>query len=81
MADLLEAEGRALRRSIFRSSAGLVLLASAGILGLAGLGFCLFGVYVGLETPLGSTAAALLTGLAALMLMLVMVWIATRISR
>lgn len=80
MADLLEAEGRALRRSVFRSSAGLALLAGATVLGLVGIGFCLFGTYLALGKLFGPVAGALLTGVLSLLLTLVVAWIATRLG-
>jgi hypothetical protein len=80
VADLLEAEGRALRRSVFRSGAGLALLVGATVLGLVGIGFCLFGAYLALGKLFGPVTGALLTGLLSLLLTLVVAWIATRLG-
>jgi hypothetical protein len=81
VADLLEAEGRSLRRSAVRTGWGLGLVTVASVLLLAGLVLCLAALYDALAAQLGSVAAKLGTGLAGLALAGVAAWLAGRVSR
>lgn len=81
MADLLEAEGRALRRSTARLGGSLVLFALAGLLAAGGLCLCLWGLYQYLAVSLGGTAAALLTGATTVVIAGGLLWIGQRMSR
>jgi hypothetical protein len=81
VADLLEAEGRALRRSTARLGGSLVLFALAGLLAAVGLCLCLWGLYQYLAVSLGGTAAALLTGVTTVVIAGGLLWIGQRMSR
>ncbi|MFZ0469242.1 MAG: hypothetical protein WAL92_10005 [Thiogranum sp.] len=81
VADLLEAEGRALRRSTARLGGSLVLFALAGLLAAGGLCLCLWGLYQYLAVSLGGTAAALLTGVTTVVIAGGLLWIGQRMSR
>lgn len=81
VADLLEAEGRVLRRATARLGGTLVLAAVAGLIALGGLGLCLWGIYQYLTASLGNAAAALVTGVASVVVAGGILWIGQRISR
>jgi hypothetical protein len=81
VANLLEAEGRALRRSTARLGGSLVLFALAGLLAAGGLCLCLWGLYQYLAVSLGGTAAALLTGVTTVVIAGGLLWIGQRMSR
>ena len=81
LADLLEAEGRSLRRAAARLGGSMVLFAVAGLLAVAGLCLCLWGIYQYLAVSLGAVSAALLTGIASLAVAGGVLWIGQRISR
>jgi high-affinity Fe2+/Pb2+ permease len=81
VADLLEAEGRALRRSTARLGGSLVLFALAGLLAAGGLCLCFWGLYQYLAVSLGGTAAALLTGVTTVVIAGGLLWIGQRMSR
>ena len=81
VADLLEAEGRALRRSTARLGGSLVLFALAGLLAAGGLCLCLWGLYQYLAVSLGGSAAALLTGVTTVAIAGGLLWIGQRMSR
>jgi len=81
VADLLEAEGRALRRSTARLGGSLVLFALGGLLAAGGLCLCLWGLYQYLAVSLGGTAAALLTGVTTVVIAGGLLWIGQRMSR
>jgi hypothetical protein len=80
-AELVEAEGRALRRSSLRvcmvcGVAGLALALAA-----AGLGILLWSFYEALPARIGTPAAGVLTGLLALLIAGLCGWLARVISR
>jgi hypothetical protein len=79
--DLLEAEGRLLRRTVMRAGVGLAMVAVAALLVFGGLAFCLWAVYQGLVAQLGPVNAALVVGVLMLLLAGLMAWIAIRLSR
>lgn len=79
--NLMEAEGRALRRGSQRVFGGLVLTGLGGLLGALGLGLILWALFRGVAGPWGITGAALVTGGAALLLAGFIAWIAIRIAR
>ena len=81
MADLLEAEGRLLRRTVMRTGVGLAMVVVAAMLVFVGLGFCLWAAYQGLVVQLGPVNAALIVGILMLCLAGLMAWIAIRLSR
>ena len=79
--ELLEAEGRALRRSLMRTGAGLGLIVTAVILAVTGFGLCLWSGYLYLGTVLEPPLAALATGGLTLGLSAILLWIAARLGR
>ncbi|MBD3816353.1 MAG: phage holin family protein [Halothiobacillus sp.] len=79
--ELLEAEGRALKRSVRRVSFGLVFLLTASALILTSLGFLLAAGYLALAAALGSTLAALIMGGVSLLLAATLGFIAYRAMR
>lgn len=67
--DLMEAEGRALRQGIVKAAVSLALILVAAVLLLGALTWLTWSMFLGLAaTALGSAVAALLTGLATLVL-------------
>jgi len=81
LTDLAEAEGRALRRAVFRTGWGLALMLVMGLLIAAGLGLCLWAGYTYVAIRIGDIRAALLAGAAALLLAGGCAWLAIRLSR
>lgn len=81
LCELIEAEGRALRRSLIRTGAGLGLLVISAVFGLTGLGLCLWSAYLYLDTQLAAPLAALATGALTLLLAAGVLWIALRLGR
>ena len=80
LADLLEAEGRTLRRSAARLGLGLGMIVLAVAFAAAGLGLCLWAAYQYLATALGQTPAVLLAGVAALVAAGLFLWLARRLT-
>jgi len=62
LADLLEAEGRALRRGTVRMGAGLAMAGLAALLAALGMGLVLWGIFQGLVHLWGEVVAALAAG-------------------
>jgi hypothetical protein len=81
LADLLEAEGRALRKSVVRVGGGIACLGVAMILAVFGVGLCLWAVYLWLVTSLGSAGAAAVIGGVLLCLAGGLTWVAIALSR
>lgn len=79
--DLLEAEGRTLRRSAMRVGVGLGLFVASAVVGLAGLGFCLWSAYLYFDTMLGTPMAALATGALTFLIAGGLLWTALRLNR
>jgi hypothetical protein len=79
--ELLEAEARALRSGSFRLGLSLVLLGTAGILMVVGMGLILWAVYFYLAILLSSPTATLITGMVTLLVAGGLVWSARRLSR
>lgn len=79
--DLLEAEGRALRESVFATAMAItLLLLSVGIV-LFGVVMLALGVFWGLSAALGQAGAAALAGGVAVLLGLGVMWLAASTSR
>jgi len=74
--DLLEAEGRTLRRAVMRLGWGLMLLVVAAFMILAAAGFFLMGIYQYFSSQYTSQVAALLLSFLSLMLAFIIVGIA-----
>jgi len=81
LADLLEAEGRALRRGTVRMGAGLAMAGLAALLAALGMGLVLWGIFQGLVHLWGEVVAALAAGALALLLAGSLAWIAGRLAR
>lgn len=81
IADLAEAEGRVLRRVAGRLGLGLSLTLVAAVLLLAGAGLLLAALWLGLDGPLGHAGASAITGAAALVVAVGVLWFASRLSR
>ena len=81
LADLVEAEGRSLRRNIVRVGNSLTLIAIAVLLAAAGAGMLLWALYQSLAAAVGSALGALLTGLAGLIAAVILSWIAALNAR
>jgi hypothetical protein len=81
IADLVEAEGRVLRRVVSRLGLGLLGLIGAGVLTLAGLGLLLVALYVVLASELPPAGAAALTGLACLLAAAGVLWLVRNSNR
>ncbi len=81
VAELFEAEGRALRRAAARTGQGLGLAAAASVLAVIGMGLLLWALYQYLETVLSPASTALVTGVATLIAAGVLAWTAHRITR
>jgi hypothetical protein len=79
--ELLEAEGRALRRAMLDTGVGLGLIVVASLFALAGLGLCFWSAYLYLVTLLGQPLAALATGVLTLCLSGGLRWAASRLNR
>jgi hypothetical protein len=79
--DLIEAEGRSLRRAVMRLGVGLGLLMVAAAVAVAGLLLVVAAVYLGLEPQVGPAWAALIVGMLLLFGSGGLLWIAHRVSR
>lgn len=80
-ADLVEAEGRELRRQLRRITFALAAGVVGTIMALLGLGFLLLALYRLLETQMSSAAAAAVFGIAALILAIGAIWTARRLFK
>lgn len=81
LADLAEAEGRSLRYGIARVGGALALLTVSAVMLLAGLGFWLWGIYALATQYIPAPSAAALTGLFAVVMAGVVLWLAARVNR
>lgn len=79
--DLLEAEGRALRRAILRVGWGLVFLIIAGLLVLAAAAFLLTGIYLYCASQFSPPIAALVVSCVAFLLALISAFVGYRRMR
>jgi hypothetical protein len=79
--DLVEAEGRALRRQAVRFLWTVALILVASVMGAVGVGFVLAGLYWLLSAQLSAPEAAILFGIIALALAGAIAWIAHGLMR
>jgi hypothetical protein len=77
--DLMEAEGRSLRRHLIRIGLAAALLFVAALLGLLGIGFLLYGLFWLLAEQMSNPGAAAALGLVALALAGGVVWTVHRL--
>lgn len=80
-ANLMEAEGRTLRRAVLLTGVQLLVLAGAVILALAGLGFFLWAAYLVLANAFGPAPAAVVVGAMGCLLAGLIAWLSLRSSR
>ena len=64
-----------------RTGLGLASLVIAALLGLAGLGLCVWAAYLGLSAQMGSITAALILGVLLMLFAGLVTWIAIRLTR
>jgi hypothetical protein len=81
LADLLEAEGRALRHSTLRAGVGLLCLLMAAVMLLGGALFCLWASYQWLSVVISPVAAKVLVGVVMMSIAGGLVWVSIRVSR
>lgn len=79
--NLVEAEGRALRRQAVRFVWTVALIIGAAVIGMIGVGFVLAGLYWLLTEQLTAPQAAILFGIIALVLAGAIAWIAHGLMR
>jgi hypothetical protein len=80
LADLVEAEGRAVRASTFRILTAVVIFMIAAAMSTAGAALVLLSVYL-LLMPVSTVLAAVITGMLALSAGGALLWIARRMDR
>jgi hypothetical protein len=78
--ELLEAEVRALRSGSFRLGLSLVLLGTAGILLVVGIGLILWAFYLYVAILLSPSTATLITGVVTLLVSGGLLWSARRLN-
>ena len=81
VADLFEAEGRALRYAAIRLGWGLAMSALAGLFAAIGGALCLWAIFQYLDRAVDTATAALLTGGIAFLFVGALVWLARRLIR
>lgn len=81
VADLLEAEGRVLRRVLGKLGLGLSISLVAAVVLLVACGLLLAGAWLGLAQPLGPAWASAITGLMALIIAVGLLYIASAVQR
>lgn len=80
-ADLAEAEGRELRRQLVRAVTAVCAVIAGSLIGLAGLGFCLYGLFCALALVLPVPAAAALCGTLVIVVAAGLLWIARSMTK
>jgi hypothetical protein len=81
LADLLEAEGRALRSGAVNIGLAAAIAFAGAIVGVAGIGLLSWAVFALLRRVLGPPGAAAICGLALLACAGVLLWIVRKMSR
>ncbi len=81
LADLLEAEGRELRRNIARLGQSYALNSVASVLAAGGALLILWAFYQSMVMAMGPVMGALITGVVGLLCAGVMLWLAQLINR
>jgi hypothetical protein len=80
LAELLEAEGRAVRASVLGVLTAAAMLLLAAAVGMGGVALIFVGLYCAVR-PVGAAWASVITGLTALMVGGGLLWIARRMDR
>ncbi|HVT89287.1 MAG TPA: hypothetical protein VHD56_10575 [Tepidisphaeraceae bacterium] len=78
-ADLAEAEGRALGRHLLRLEVAAILIVAAALIGILGLGFFVFGLFLLLAQQVSTPIAATLCGVSGLVIAGALGWAARQI--
>lgn len=81
VADLVEAEGRTLRRAAAKLGLGLALTVTAALLLFVGSAGLLAGLWLGLRAAVHPAWASVITGVVALSLAGIFLFVASRLSR
>jgi hypothetical protein len=81
ISDLLEAEGRVLRKVLGKLGLGLSLSLVAAVVLLVGCGLLLAGAWLGLAQPLGPAWASAITGAIAVLMAGALLVIASNVQR
>ena len=81
VAELGEAEGRILRRWSVRTGVAVMLIAVAGLILLASVGFLLASLFLYCSEIWGTTVAALVVGTVLLFIAFLVFWAALRMTR
>ena len=81
VADLFEAEGRALRDATIRLRWGLAMITLASFFVAVGGALCLWAIFQYLSRAVDTATAALLTGGITLLLAVALVWLVRRLNR
>lgn len=81
VADLLELEGRALKRGVVKVAIACAVVCVVLLFMVAGFGLVVWGIYAALMGPLGHVGAGLLTGAISLLLATIGLLIARQIVR
>lgn len=75
LTNLVEAEGRSVRRNASRVAARIATLLILGLIFLLGVAFALGGLFLVLEPQMGAAGAAFVTGLATMALSGIAAWL------
>lgn len=81
VADLVEAEGRALRRSSVAVALAAALALAAGLVGVGGVGLVAWGLFEALRSATGVIVAAFICGVFLLMCAGGLIWTVIRLGR
>lgn len=81
VADLIEAEGRALRQSTVSVGLAIALALAAGLVGVGGLALVAWGIFEGLRTATSTIGAAFISGIFLLLCAGALVWIVIRLGK
>ncbi len=81
IADLVEAEGRALRKSSVAVALAAALALAAGIVGVGGIGLVAWGLFEALRSATGLIGAAFICGVFLLMCAGGLIWMVIRLGK
>jgi hypothetical protein len=81
VADLLEAEGRALRESSVIVGIAIALTLTAALVGVGGVGLVAWGLFLALSEATNTIGAAFICGVALILSAGGLVWIAIRLGK
>lgn len=81
LADLLEAEGRALRAGAVQAGLAFAIALAAAIIAVGGVGLLAWAVFAGLRHAVGAPGAAAICGAALLVCAGVLLWIVRKMGK